>query len=61
MIIMEPNEQVIRGLKAKLLYFTEDCNCTPVDHCQCNQMLEDVRVADEWIKNLTGDISTCDG
>jgi len=58
---MEPNEQVIRGLKAKLLYFSEDCNCTPTDRCQCNQMLEDVRVADDWIRNLSGEVYNCDG
>jgi hypothetical protein len=55
-----PSEQVIRGLKAKLMYFTEDCNCTPVDKCACDQMLEDVRMADEWVSNLPGSETSCD-
>ena len=34
---IEPNESVIRGLKAKLVY--ESCNliCTPADRCTCDQ------------------------
>ena len=58
---MEPNEQVIRGLKAKVLYFTEDCICTPIDKCACEEMLKDVRAADEWIRILPGKEFECDG
>ena len=54
-----PSEQVIRGLKAKLLYFTEDCTCTPADKCACDQMLEDVRAADYWVANLPGSETNC--
>jgi len=59
--IVIPDEQVIRGLKAKLMYFTEDCNCTPIDKCACEQMLEDVEAADEWVRNLPGEETQCDG
>lgn len=58
---MEPNEQIIRGLKAKLIYFSDDCRCTPADKCACDQMLEDVQAADEWIKILPGKETICDG
>ena len=58
---MEPNEQVIRGLKAKVLYFTEDCKCTPIDKCACDAMFEDVQAADEWIRSLPGQETICDG
>jgi hypothetical protein len=58
---MEPNEQVIRGLKAKVLYFTEDCTCTPIDKCACDEMLEDVQAADKWIRSLPGHETKCDG
>jgi len=58
---MEPNEQVVRGLKAKVLYFTEDCICTPIDKCACEEMLEDVRAADEWINSLPGKETQCYG
>ena len=46
---IEPNESVIRGLKAKLVY--ESCNliCTPADRCTCDQVLEDISAANEWI------------
>ena len=37
---MELNEQVIRGLKAKLLY--ESCTCTPIDKCECAIVMEDI-------------------
>jgi len=60
-VTMEPNEQVIRGLKAKLLYFTEDCRCTPIDKCACDQMIEDVEAADNWIRSLPGEETQCDG
>lgn len=58
---MEPNEQVIRGLKAKVLYFTEDCTCTPIDKCACDEMLEDVQAADDWINSLPGKETQCYG
>ena len=58
---MEPNEQVIRGLKAKVLYFTEDCVCTPIDKCSCDEMLEDVQAADDWINSLPGEGTQCNG
>lgn len=58
---MEPNEQVIRGLKAKVLYFTEDCKCTPINKCACEEMLEDVQAADDWIDSLPGQEFKCDG
>jgi hypothetical protein len=55
-----PSEQVIRGLKAKLMYFTEDCLCTPISKCACDAMLKDVQAADDWIGNLPGSETTCD-
>jgi|TARA_R110002110_G_scaffold176609_1_gene380810 hypothetical protein len=58
---MEPNEQVIRGLKAKVLYFTEDCTCTPINKCACDEMLEDVQAADDWINSLPGKETQCYG
>ena len=58
---MEPNEQVIRGLKAKVLYFTEDCKCTPINKCACDAMLEDVQAADDWINSLPGQETKCHG
>ena len=49
---MELNEQVIRGLKAKLLY--ESCTCTPADRCECDAVMEDISVANDWISSLEG-------
>jgi len=49
---MELTEQIIRGLKAKLLY--ESCTCTPIDKCECDVVMEDIRVANEWIATLDG-------
>jgi len=54
---MELNEQIIRGLKAKLLY--ESCTCTPSDKCECNKVMEDIGFANEWIKSLDGDVREC--
>ena len=51
------NEQVIRGLKAKLKY--ETCTCTPADKCECDLMLEDIRIANEWIGSLDGEVREC--
>jgi hypothetical protein len=57
---IEPNESVIRGLKAKLVY--ESCNliCTPADRCTCDQVLEDISAANEWIDSLPGNATSCD-
>jgi len=57
---VEPNESVIRGLKAKLIY--ESCNliCTPADRCTCDQVLEDISAANDWIESLPGDAIVCE-
>ena len=52
------NEQVIRGLKAKLLY--ESCTCTPANKCECDEVMEDIRIANEWIKTLDGEANSCE-
>jgi hypothetical protein len=49
---MELNEQIVRGLKAKLLY--ESCTCTPIDKCDCDAVMDDIRIANEWIEQLDG-------
>ena len=54
---MEMNEQIIRGLKAKLLY--ESCTCTPSDKCECDKVMEDIVVANEWISSLEGEAQDC--
>ena len=54
---MELNEQIIRGLKAKLLY--ESCTCTPSDKCECDRVMEDIVVANEWISSLGGEAQDC--
>jgi hypothetical protein len=54
---MELNEQIIRGLKAKLLY--ESCTCTPSDKCECDRVMEDIVVANEWISSLEGEAQDC--
>jgi len=54
---MELNNQIISGLKAKLLY--EKCNCTPIDKCECDRVMEDIRVANEWIESLPGETNDC--
>lgn len=51
------NEQVIRGLKAKLLY--ESCTCTPSDRCECDKVMKDICIANEWIESLEGDVPEC--
>tara|TARA_Y100000034_G_scaffold33009_1_gene40517 strand:+ start:319 stop:519 length:201 start_codon:yes stop_codon:yes gene_type:complete len=57
--IMELSEQIVRGLKAKLLY--ESCTCTPIDKCECDAVMEDIRVANEWIETLDGpEAQSCD-
>ena len=56
-----PNEQVIRGLKAKLLYQGCDLICTPVDRCDCDVVVSDIEAANEWINSLSGTESSCGG
>ncbi|MAH42990.1 hypothetical protein CL614_04695 [archaeon] len=51
------NEQVIRGLKAKVLY--ESCTCTPIDKCECDAVMEDIKIANEWIESLDGEAQDC--
>ena len=56
---MELNERIIRGLKAKLLY--ESCTCTPIDKCECDSVMDDIRVANEWNEQLDGpEAQSCD-
>jgi len=55
---MELNEQIVRGLKAKLLY--ESCTCTPSNRCECDLVMEDIRVANEWIESLEGSVNDCE-
>ncbi len=55
------NEQIIRGLKAKLKYQGCQLDCTPADKCECDNVLDDITAANEWIKSLPGDESICDG
>ena len=52
------DDRVIRGLKAKLLY--ESCTCTPADKCECDVVMEDIRIANEWIESLDGDANVCE-
>ena len=52
------DDRVIRGLKAKLLY--ESCTCTPADRCECDLVMEDIRVANEWIETLDGEVKNCE-
>ena len=54
---MELNKQVIRGLKAKVLY--ESCTCTPIDKCDCDSVMEDIAIANEWINSLDGEAREC--
>ena len=56
-----PNEQVIRGLKAKLIYQSCDLVCTPADRCACDNVLDDIRAAESWISSLPGEESKCNG
>ena len=57
---IEPNESVIRGLKAKVTY--ESCNliCTPADKCTCDQVLMDIAAANAWIESLPGTAIICE-
>ena len=56
-----PNEQVIRGLKAKLVYEESKLVCTPSDRCAWDSVLRDIAVANEWLETLPGEESICDG
>ena len=51
------DDRVIRGLKAKLIY--ESCTCTPADKCECNKVMEDIKLANDWIESLDGDVPEC--
>ena len=55
-----PNNQVIVGLKAKLMYESCDLKCSPADRCTCERVLEDIAVANDWINNLPGEALQCD-
>ena len=55
--MQELSEQVIRGLKAKVLY--ESCTCTPIDKCDCDAVMLDIKVANEWIESLDGQAKDC--
>ena len=57
---IEPNESVIRGLKAKLVYESCDLICTPADRCTCDEVLSDISAANDWIQSLPGDAMTCE-
>jgi len=57
---IEPNESVIRGLKAKLTYESCDLICTPADRCTCNQVLDDISAANDWINSLPGSVTVCE-
>ena len=57
---IEINENVIRGLKAKLVYESCDLVCTPSDRCTCEQVLEDISSANDWIKSLQGEAIVCE-
>tara|TARA_R100000995_G_scaffold72226_1_gene40961 strand:- start:271 stop:477 length:207 start_codon:yes stop_codon:yes gene_type:complete len=59
--IYQLTDEVIRGLKAKLIYQSCDLVCTPLDRCECDNVTEDIRAAEEWISHLPGTESFCDG
>ena len=53
------SDEVVRGLKAKLLYESCDLKCTPADKCQCDIVLREIDAANEWIQSLPGDETEC--
>ncbi len=57
---LRPSESVIRGLKARLKYCSQDVVCTPAEKCACDRMLEDLEDSEEWINSLPGEASTCE-
>ena len=59
--IIFPSDQVLRGLKAKLTYESCDLICTPVDRCDCDSVMIDLKAANDWIASLPGGESSCDG
>tara|TARA_R100000008_G_scaffold86465_1_gene79718 strand:- start:1970 stop:2158 length:189 start_codon:yes stop_codon:yes gene_type:complete len=52
-------DDIIRGLKAKLKYQGCRLDCTPADKCECDEVLDLIEKANEWIENLPGDIGVC--
>tara|TARA_R100001082_G_C4310334_1_gene136450 strand:+ start:166 stop:384 length:219 start_codon:yes stop_codon:yes gene_type:complete len=54
-----PSANIIKGLKSKLLYQSCDLTCTPADRCECEDVLEYIRQANEWIDSLPGDVGEC--
>jgi len=47
-------------LKAKLQYESCDLLCTPIERCDCEEMLNDIIAANNWIRSLPGNGSSCD-
>lgn len=56
---LKPSEEVVRGLKAKLKYCDQNLLCTPIDRNECDEMLNDMKAAENWINSLPGEESTC--
>ena len=56
----ELSEEVVRGLKAKLVYECCDLKCTPADRCECDRVLHEMELANQWILSLPGNESDCD-
>ena len=54
-----PSANVIKGLKAKLLYQSCELKCTPADRCECDEVLDLIKEANEWIDNLEGEVGGC--
>jgi len=52
-------DDIIRGLKAKLLYQGCDLICTPITKCACDEVLDLIKQANEWINSLPGDTGEC--
>ena len=53
------SDEVVRGLKAKLLYESCDLKCTPADKCQCDIVLREIDAVNEWIQSLPGYETEC--
>ena len=45
--IVIPSDQVIRGLKAKLVYEKSELQCTPANKCACDRVLKDIKIANQ--------------
>ena len=54
------SDGIVRGLKAKLIYECCDLKCTPADKCECDRVLQEIELANQWILSLPGDESECD-